>query len=423
MINNAAISREEILATDVATLLKKWPDLENEFVARGLAAFCTEESRKGISRFLHLETVLRRREIDAQGFVDECILPVVFQEPDDLGELKEVPTSEVINYGAKKGSVLALLPCGLKRSYHAGIKEFARDYQDEYSKIDCLIQGNVNHELSYYPHLSRVKSSEEMPEMMIVSDFNCLFHHDFMERFVDKGLFAAPANYPGEDASKAFLDCGYFDPKNQYMMLTANPLVMVVDHAKLNGKPVPLSWRELIDGDYRNEVTIRGDGEFFCNGVLLPLYKEFGSDGIHKLAVQVKNGLHPSQMVKELSMRNENRASIYIIPYFFAKTISGNPDCEIIWPVEGAIISPVFMVAKERSLSVMEPLIKYFCSERFGRIQNNAYFPPVSENASSFTPKAKNFLWLGWDFLRSVDTGKLKLEIESFFALEVKSTL
>ncbi len=422
MSDRTATEVEAILATDITTLLAEFPSLGGEFTARGLGAFCTAEAREGIGRFLHLETVLRRREIDALGFVNECILPVIHEQDDDLGELRDVPTSEVINYGAGAGSVLALLPCGLKRSYHAGIKEFASAQPEDYAQLDFLIQGNVNHELSYYQHLSRVQSEGEIPEMLLVSDFNCLFHHDFMERFVNPGLFAASTGYPGADASRAFQECGYFDPQNQYMMLTANPLIMVVDRARLGGKAAPRSWRELIEGDYRNEVSIRGDGSFFCNGVLLPLYKEFGFDGLRKLAAQVKNGLHPSQMVKELSQKSPQRSAIYIIPYFFAQTISGNNECELIWPEEGAIISPVFMVAKERSLPVMEPLIRYFYSERFGRIQDNAYFPPVSERASSFDPADRNFYWLGWDFLRGEDSGRIKQEIEQMFVPEVEST-
>ncbi len=417
------VTAENLLATSITELLAKWPDLEHEFSSRGLRVFCTDEAKAGIGRFLHLETVLRRKGIDAEGFVTECVLPALSNIDSGLKELRDIPTDEVINYGARAGSVLALLPCGLKRSYHAGIKEFARDFKDEYAKLDCLIQGNVNHELSYYPHLSRIKDPEEMPEMLLVSDFNCLFHHDFMHRFVDQGIFAAPENYPATAASTAFTDCGYFDPENKYMMLTANPLVIVADHSKLNGKSAPRSWNELINGDYLNEITIRGDGDFFCNGVLLPLYKEYGFTGLEKLATQVKNGLHPSQMVKELSQKSSKRVAIYIIPYFFAKTISGNPDCEIIWPTEGAIISPIFMVAKERSLPIMKPLIDYFSGERFGRIQDNAYFPPVSEAASSFRPEKNNFFWIGWDFLRSEDSGMIKQEIEKFFIPKVKENL
>ncbi len=420
MTNANQVTAENILTMSVSQLLDNWPNLEVEFTARGLKAFCSTEAREGIGRFLHLETVLRRRGIDTEGFVNECILPILSNVDTELSELRDIPTDEIINYGAKAGSVLALLPCGLKRSYHAGIKEFSRDFAEDYAKLDCLIQGNVNHELSYYPHLSRIINPDEIPEMLIVSDFNCLFHHDFMHRFIDQGIFAAPDNYPSVAASTAFIDCGYFDPENKYMMLTANPLVIVVDHSKLNGKPAPHSWNELINGDYLNEITIRGDGDFFCNGVLLPLYKEYGFTGLEKLAAQVKNGLHPSQMVKELSQKSSTRSSIYIIPYFFAKTITGNSDCEIIWPAEGAIISPVFMVAKTRSLPVLKPLIDYFSGERFGHIQDNAYFPPVSEAASSFTPEENNFFWVGWDFLRSEDSGKLKQDIEKFFVPKVQ---
>jgi len=415
---------QAILETDMSSLLAKWPELEREFCARGLEAFCTDEARKSICRFLHLETILRRKGIDGASFVTECVLPVISGGADDgMGELRDVPTSEVINYGSKPGNVLALLPCGLKRSYHAGIKEFAKEYPEDFAKLDCLVQGNLNHELSYYPHLSRVQSEDEIPDMMILADFNCLFHHDFMERFVNKGLFGVPEYFPGNDASRAFNACGYFDPAGQYMMLTANPLLMVVDHAMLKGQPAPRSWHELIHGDYKNNVTIRGDGQFYCNGVLLPLYKDHGMDGLRKLAAQVKVGLHPSQMVKELSERRANRSGIYVIPYFFAKTINGNPEVEIIWPEEGAIISPVFMVAKKKALAVMEPLIKYLCGERFSEIQDTAFFPPVSETASSFTPEENKFNWIGWDFLRKNDTGILKQEIEKMFVPEVRRTL
>ncbi|MEZ4485408.1 MAG: ABC transporter substrate-binding protein [Syntrophotaleaceae bacterium] len=92
-------------------------------------------------------------------------------------------------------------------------------------------------------------------------------------------------------------------------------------------------------------MTLRGNKDFFCHAVLLPLYREHGAEGLLKLARNVREGLHPAQMVKNID--SGQGGALYVMPEFFAHRVKHQERIRIVWPEDGALASPVTLMVKK----------------------------------------------------------------------------
>jgi ABC-type Fe3+ transport system substrate-binding protein len=145
---------------------------------------------------------------------------------------------------------------------------------------------------------------------------------------------------------------------------------------------------------------------------MLPFYKDHGFQAIKTLARNIKAGKHPAQMVKLAASGKKEAAAVYIMPYFFAKTIRKR-EAEIVWPQDGAIASPVFLLVKHDKIKKHRALLDFLMSEKTGTMLKGRFFPSVNPKVKNDFPEPVK--WLGWDFLLGHDIGKLKEDIRNTF--------
>ncbi len=78
----------------------------------------------------------------------------------------------------------------------------------------------------------------------------------------------------------------------------------------------------------------------------------------------MQKSLHPSEMVKEGGRKKQGEPAVTIMPYFFTRMAKRFPHMEFVWPEDGAIISPIFMLIKETSLPELQPVVDFFASKK-----------------------------------------------------------
>ncbi len=369
------------------------------FEKQGLGSYFKEENLQKIGRFTRLNTLLQAKKIDAQSFIARLNEVLASEE----SVVKSMQQQEDLHFAA-------MLPCGLRNPF----KEFAESYfnqeQGLFQQLNYLIEGNVNHELSYYPLLDTISDERELPDVIMASDVNNFFHKPFWERFVDTGVFETYTPY----TPHAYLEkAGYADPDRHFTMYTANLLVMVVDKERLGDRPMPTCWDDLLSPHWQNDIIMRGEDNFFCNAVMLPFYKDKGMEAIPVLAENIKSGLHPAEMVKLAGSGKAEGAAVYIMPYFFSKRIK-HPSVEVVWPTDGAIVSPVFLLAKKSKLAENKALLDFLLSKETAEMMYGRHFPVIHPEVNhEHLPQAVK--WLGWDFLKGHDIGQLKEDIRTAF--------
>ncbi|WP_230868787.1 ABC transporter substrate-binding protein [Iocasia frigidifontis] len=312
----------------------------------------------------------------------------------------------------KNCNLLALMPCPLKVPFERLITTYLRKKEREGVYLDCTIVANANTHLSFYEEIDNFQDIKEIPDIIISPGLNNLFYHDFYDKFIRPGYFRNPIKYDFEDN---FVEIGYQDSRNNYTMFTMNLLVLVVNTARLKGARVPLKFADLLADNYYQNVAIRGRDEFICETVLLNFYKEYGLAGIKKLSYNVREGLHPSQMVKKAKSNSEEDEAIYVMPYFFARTLINHKKIEVIWPEDGALINAISMLVKKDITLEVKELARYIAGPELGNLFARAAFPVANPAVEINVYKKNKFKWLGWDFIRQNDLRKVMEEITAYY--------
>ncbi|SFR67821.1 ABC transporter substrate-binding protein [Anaeromicropila populeti] len=303
---------------------------------------------------------------------------------------------------------LCLLPCPIKVPVETGFEELIHKIGSNCS-FTYLVEGNANYEVMWMDESSHVPRKEELPKVIISSGVNSFYRRDFREKAIQEKYFK---KVPGADE---FVNSELGDLQGNYYIMSLNCLVMVVDLTKLNGRPVPQSFAQLLDGNFEKEVAIRGKKSKYCETTLFSIYKDFGMEGIKKLSKLVGFGGHPAEMVKKMISGVKESPTISIVPYFYAKLMKNNKKIKIIWPEEGAIVSPVTLLVQSEADHSLDNVVNYFVSEQVRKICKDAYLPHPLEYFEFLKENNYKLNWIGWDFIEKHEVNQLLIELNQCF--------
>lgn len=122
--------------------------------------------------------------------------------------------------------------------------------------------------------------------------------------------------------------------------------------------------------------------------------------------------MHPAQMVKNAGRKNDVKPAVTIMPYFFTKMLFGSSTAEVVWPSEGSIISPIFMLTRKDRADVTKAVADFLYSKEVGEIlAHRGLFPALNPEVDNKLPENAKFYWAGWDYIYNTDMGKLLEEL------------
>lgn len=325
----------------------------------------------------------------------------------------ETTVTDQLDYGFVP-TLLAMMPCPLKVPVE---EDFARRNEagqwEELDTTRVVFEGNAT-QTGFYDLVKQYKHEDELPDLIISPGISSFFHPDFRRRFLEQGVFRDVTQGWNGSGSR-FADLDLADPKGWYTMLCVNPLVMVADHTRLGGLPLPSSWSDLLKPEFKGMVSMRGKKDDFCETTLLTLRHIYGLQAVEQLGEAVRSGLHPAQMVKTAGTSNPDAAAILIMPYFYARSIPRKDKVSVIWPSEGAIASPVFLLAKASAHERVKVLTDYLTGTHVSGLYESASFPALNPHVESKLPEGAALLWMGWDLVWNSNIQEAKLETHGRF--------
>ena len=389
----------------LSEIISRYPETRSVFVSNGLGALVSEEGMRVLAPFLTLGTALRSRSLNVDKFIEML----------EAASVKETPPHEAPGLESmekqKDLTLLGLMPCGLKMPFSRAFTDFITHLLEASRPMafQYAVEGNVNQELSYYAYVNTIEKAEELPDIIVSSDFNVFFGHRFYDRFVATGNFRGYGSFqPG----KNFKEAGIPDPRGDYTILCVNPLVIVANLDQVGTRKLPQTWADILDPVWKKDLTIRGDDNFFCHAVLLPLFQQFGASGLKALAANIAQGLHPSQMVNRMD-KNASGA-LYVMPEFFAQRIRRQDRIKIIWPADGALASPVTLQVKPPRKKELQPVLDYLVGRELASTLARAGFPVPHADVRAEVQN-RPLRWLGWEYLRKHDLTALNRQIDEIF--------
>ncbi len=287
-------------------------------------------------------------------------------------------------------------------------KAFLRLFSDHFPYFNDQViihNGSLSGDNIIYDYIDNIESTNQLPEIMLTSDYNSVYHLDFLR------IFDAEEHlYP----TKPF-HSSRFSPRDYskiIKVLAYDTLVMVIRKSAFANCSKPREWYELLNPKLKQKIVLPGKRDYFCNAFYLPFIERFGLPSIEYLNKNTKGWYHPEEMLWMIDNNNYPEVSIFVMPFSYAKNIDNNLDYEILIPNDGEIGIPIQLITKKEAYQKHCSIIDFLTGkelamefEKYGYYTNTHTLNSNSKNRKIYT--------VDWEFLQTIDLKHLKDKINS----------
>ena len=262
--------------------------------------------------------------------------------------------------------------------------------------------------------MNAARVEDDLADIYISAGFDLFFEKDFVKKFKDKKTFT---DFGADTPFNKDLDNENIqlkDPNKDYSMFAVVPAVFLINTMVLGDRPMPKTWADLLDPIYENSVSLPVSDFDLFNAIMIHIYKAYGKDGVLRLGKQMIASMHPAQMVKS-DRRSRVKPAISIMPYFFTRMALAGSVMKAVWPEDGAIVSPIFMLTKTSKQETLKQYTDVFFSKEVGEIlSHKGLFPSTHVDVDNKLDN-KPFYWVGWDYINNNDIGAILKECTMLF--------
>ena len=380
----------------ILSIVEKYPETHDLFIANGFPQLADRKVLETAGRFLKLGTALDRKGVDRDTFIQ------LLEERirDDMGKVDITLREETTGQG--EFHVSGALPCPVRLPL---LESFDREVQ----KFQSDTGQTVSYELEAASSgagwmaemIEKAETGSDLPDVFISAGFETFFDKDGFGRFREQGVFQDPLPMK---MNSAFSGIDLADPRGCYGMIGVVPAVMMVNLNELNGLPMPRTWEDILEPQFEQRVSLPvGDFDLF-NALLVSIYDRFGDSGVKAMGRSMLSAMHPAEMVKSGTVKNPEKPVVTIMPYFFTRMAERTKTMKAVWPEDGAIVSPIFMLAKKENAQALKPLLAFLKGKEVGEIlSHRGLFPSTNPDVVNPLPESAPFNWIGWDWLESHD--------------------
>jgi ABC-type Fe3+ transport system substrate-binding protein len=305
----------------------------------------------------------------------------------------------------------ALLRCGcavrgeLRRRLHALLKNLKISPPPAWFMASNCHAGNA------YDDLWLAAAAAPLPALIADTGFGDFTRQLFQNRFLrDYDVFAR------QDAAAIrpeFRDAGLVDPFGLQRVFGANVEVMLIDDARLNGRPAPRVWEDILHPRWRGEIITSGSPNDLFDALLFATYRDFGESGLTALGANIGGFMHPAEMARLCGSDSPRAGTIYLLPAFFAAAAPRKERARVFWPEDGAWLTPQYYLRQNGANAAADTVANFLTgAEWAARLDALALVPARAGSA----PLPGKLRWVGWDFVRNHDLEALRPRLNAAFA-------
>lgn len=385
---------------NIKEIITKYPETKAVFENQGIQGLEDEKVLQLLASY-PLSHILELKKVDEAAFLSRLEESIKSNRETSDITMKKVEKKE------NGLSLLGLLPCPVRIPLLESFTSFLKTHPDL----------QINYELKAASSgLDWLKKDvieadhvDKLADMFLSAGFDLFFDNKWMGKWKTEGIFEDFTGIQHYNRDFENENISLKDPKGDYSMIGVVPAIFLVNKAALGDRKVPSSWKDILSEEFENSISLPiADFDLF-NSILVHIYKLYGKEGVETLGKSLLSNMHPAQMV------DAKEPAITIMPFFFSKMIKENGPMQVVWPEEGAIISPIFMLTKKNRKEELQEVVDFMSGKEVGDIiAKQGLFPSVHPEVENPTA-GKPFVWVGWDFIYSHDMGSLLQECESWF--------
>lgn len=391
----------------------RYPELVDLLANKGFEQLKDDEKRKIFGSKISLKQAAMMKSLDLDKLAE-----ILITELDSSDGAKDINNGNNQNHALK---ITGLLPCPVRMPLIEGIEKLENKIKFPLKKeLKAASQG-----LDWLKESIEDKPpAENLSDLYISAGFDLFFDRDLMDHYRRKDVFKDTTGLKNLNNDFVRNDIDLLDPEGDYSVIGVVPAVFLVNQEELKGRQAPKTWADLLKPEFENSISLPVSDFDLFNAILINIYKKYGAEGVEKLGRSMQKSLHPSEMVKEGGRKKQGEPAVTIMPYFFTRMAKRFPHMEFVWPEDGAIISPIFMLIKESSLPELQPVVDFFASKEVGSIlSEQGLFPSVRVDINNNLPEDSKFMWPGWNFLRENNPGELIDELTNKFNQTAKEAI
>lgn len=396
----------------VYDITEKYPETIEIFVANGFDQLANEKMRKLMGKTISLEMACRSKKVNVELFSQKLIEGIErHRNPIDLG----LAGSKDSGKGDVK--IEGVLPCPIRVPLLEGFDSWIENNKEELGfDIDYELK-SAHTGVDWIREDISKGDENSLADVYLSAGFDLFFDEKLMGRYIKEGVFE---DITGLDRLNKDFDNDYLnlkDPKGLYTIIGVVPAVFMVNTEELKGREFPRKWSDLLSPEFENSISIPTMDFDLFNAILLNVFKNYGEEGVKSLGKSMFRSMHPAEMVKAHERRNASQVpTVTIMPYFFTKMVKEDSPLKPVWPEDGAIISPVFLLTKKESKEKTKPIVDFLFSKEVGELMStNGKFPSTNPVIDNKLAAGEKFIWIGWDFVEENNIGKLIKECEEIF--------
>ncbi|WP_129597554.1 ABC transporter substrate-binding protein [Anaerophilus nitritogenes] len=391
-------------------ITEKYNEAIDLLVSIGFENIKDENQRKTFGKSISLENALKIKKINIDHF-EQQLVERIKNNKSKLDEALYEKDSDKKDFL----KIAGVLPCPVKVPLTEGFDHWL--YKNK-EKLDL----NIDYELKaasmgldWLKESLKDHGEEGIPDLFISAGFDMFFDKKLFGKFKSQNVFEDITGFKhyNKDFENEYITLK--DPDHQYSMLGVVPAVFLVNKEELGGRKLPKSWKDLLSDEFENSVSLPiGDLDLF-NSILLNIFKNFGEEGVKKLGQILQRSMHPSEMVKS-HMKKSEKPVVTIMPYFFTWMVKSGGPMSFVWPEDGAIISPIFMLIKKNKKEQLKSIVDFFASKQVGEIlSHNGKFPSIHPDVDNRILQEYKYMWLGWEYIKNNDIPLLIRKCEKIF--------
>lgn len=398
------------LTDTVYDITEKYPEAKELLISHGFEQLKNDLMRKTMGRTISLETALKSRKINPELFVQkltDAIEQEQYSTGTGLSAMKKESGAEI--------RVEGVLPCPIRLPLLEKLESWLKENSNIAAKTDYdLKAASMGLDGTKERVLAADGDAEKLSDLYLSAGFDLFFDHKLMGRYRNAGVFEDISGLEHLNPDFENEHINLRDPKGQYTIIGAVACVFMVNTQVLGDRRFPSSWEDLLSPEFENSISLPVRDLDMFNALTLHIRRFFGKEGVEKLGRNLLSGMHPAQMVK--AGKQQQGPAVSITPYFFTQMIDDKSPLVPVWPKEGAIISPIFLLAKAASKDKVKPFVDFLFSKEVGELMSvNGKFPSTNPLVNNNLAPEQSFLWLGWDYIHENDIGALILETERDF--------
>jgi len=393
-------------------ITEKYPEVIDVFSEHGFENLNNDMLRKTLGKTITLEKALNMKKINVELF-ERKIVDFI-----DENKSKEIwGGADCSSSKAGDIKIKGILPCPVRMPIIELFEKRITEIEKEYDiTADYKLQSASMGIDWMKAEILEAETEEEISDIYLSAGFDLFFDREFMGKFKKLNTFEDISKYDKLNEVFENEQISLRDPLGQYSIIGVVPAIFTVNKEILGNRKFPESWKDLLSEDFRESIALPMKDLDLFNAILLHIYKEYGEEGIRNLGQNLFGSMHPSRMVKTGGKGNQNVPAVTVMPYFFSSMIPKEGNIAVVWPKDGAIVSPIFLLTKSSKKAELEVFAELFFGEEFGNIlSGGGKFPVTNPKVDNDLGKDKKFMWIGWEYINHEDIGNLIKKTEKIF--------